>query len=132
MFVVVLIVLCILGTVEYFCIYVVDITKRVSSPPSPRIRWCMNTILATVGTQLYFGIGICWGISFEGHKLIYMHVVINVPINGMPHLPILGARWGKGGDLPHFLLQRTYPLGHNSMSTPLPTPDYCPTSGENF
>ena len=34
-----------------------------------------------------------------------MHVVINVPINGMPHLPILGARWGKGGDLLHFLLQ---------------------------
>ena len=54
-----------------------------------------------------------------------MHVVINVPINGMPLLLILGARWGKGGDLPHFLLQRTYPLGHNSMSTPLPILDSC-------
>ena len=26
----------------------------------------------------------------------------NAPINGMPHLPVLGARWGEGGDLPHF------------------------------
>ena len=42
----------------------------------------------------------------------------------MPHLPVLGARWGKGGDLPHFLLQGPHPWGHNSMSNPyrpLPT-----------
>ena len=28
----------------------------------------------------------------------------------IPHLPVLGARWGKGED-----------LSHNSMSNPLPT-----------
>lgn len=36
----------------------------------------------------------------------------------MPHLPILGARWEKGEDLPHFVLQRPHPWGHNSMSNP--------------
>ena len=45
----------------------------------------------------------------------------------MPHPPVLGDMWGKGGDLPYFLLQKPHPWGHTSMSNPLPTPDVTPT-----
>ena len=45
----------------------------------------------------------------------------------MPHPPVLGDTWVKGGDLPYFLLQRPHPWGHISMSNPLPTPDVNPT-----
>ena len=41
----------------------------------------------------------------QGHIIVLLIILLS-----MPHLPVLGARWGKGGD-----------LSHNSMSNPLPT-----------